>query len=109
MYERLDKLREDLKRCERRLLDAQNKLKQAQERLKEAENSQIIQDVEQLKLTPEQLAEVLAMARAGQFGMIKESADMKAVGGTENNKDQDPDPDEKDPYEDEEDKEDEDQ
>lgn len=102
MYERLDKLREDLKRCERRLLDAQNKLKQAQERLKEAENSQIIQDVEQLRLTPEQLAEVLAMARAGQFGKVKESADMKAVGGTENDKDQDP-------YEDEEDKEDEDQ
>lgn len=107
MYERLDKLREDLKRCERRLLDAQNKLKQAQERLKEAENSQIIQDVEQLRLTPEQLAEVLAMARAGQFGKVKESADMKADGGTENDKDQGPD--EKNPYEDEEDKEDEDQ
>ena len=109
MYDRLDKLREDSKRCERRLLDAQNKLKQAQERLKEAENSQIIQDVEQLRLTPEQLAEVLAMAKAGQFGKVKGSADMKADDETENDKDQDQGPDEKDPYEDEEDKEDEDQ
>lgn len=109
MYERLDKLREDVKRSERRLDDARNRLKQAEERLKEAENSQILQNVEQLKLTPEQLAEVLAMAKAGKFGRAESTDDGKTDAATVNDEgnDYDPDLDERDTYVNREDKEDE--
>jgi hypothetical protein len=68
MYEKLDKLREEVGRCERRFADAQNKLKAAQEKLREAETSQILSDVGALKLTPEQLAQVLSLVKSGQFG-----------------------------------------
>ena len=34
MYEKLDKLRDEVKRCEKRVADAQSKLKAAQEKLK---------------------------------------------------------------------------
>ncbi len=68
MYEKLDKLREEVRRSERRLADAQNKLKAAQEKLREAEASQILSDVGALKLTPEQLAQVLSLVKSGQLG-----------------------------------------
>lgn len=68
MYEKWDKLREEVGRCERRFADAQNKLKTAQEKLREAEVSQILSDVGALKLTPEQLAQVLHLVKSGQLG-----------------------------------------
>ncbi len=68
MYEKLDKLREEVRRSERRLADAQNKLKVAQEKLREGEASQILSDVGALKLTPEQLAQVLSLVKSGQLG-----------------------------------------
>ena len=57
MYEKLDRLREELKRAERRKKSADEKLKLAQDRLREAENAQILFDVEALNLTPEQVAQ----------------------------------------------------
>ena len=68
MYEKLDKLREEVRRSERRFADAQNKLKVAQEKLREGEASQILSDVGALKLTPEQLAQVLSLVKSGQLG-----------------------------------------
>lgn len=70
MYEKLDKLREEVRRCERRFADAQNKLKAAQEKLREGEASQILSDVGALKLTPEQLAQVLSLVKSGQLGQV---------------------------------------
>lgn len=70
MYEKLDKLREEVRRCERRFADAQSKLKAAQEKLREGEASQILSDVGALKLTPEQLAQVLSLVKSGQLGSV---------------------------------------
>ena len=67
MYERLDKLREEVKRCEKRLEDSQERLKAAQAKLKEAEATQILTDVGALNLTPEQLAQFLHLAASGQL------------------------------------------
>ena len=67
MYEKLDKLRDEVKRCEKRVVDAQSKLKTAQEKLKEGEASQILSDVGALKLSPEELARVLALVKSGQL------------------------------------------
>lgn len=68
MYEKLDKLREEVRRCEKRVADAQNRLKTAQEKLKDSEASQILSDVGAMKLTPEELAKVLALVKSGQLG-----------------------------------------
>ena len=68
MYEKLDKLRDEVKRCEKRVADAQSKLKAAQEKLKEGEASQILSDVGALNLSPEQLAEFLKLATSGKLG-----------------------------------------
>lgn len=67
MYEKLDKLRDEVKRCEKRVADAQSKLKAAQEKLKEGEASQILSDVGALKMSPEELARVLGLVKSGQL------------------------------------------
>jgi hypothetical protein len=98
MYERLDKLRDEVKRAEKRLADAQKKLKAAQERLKEGEASQILSDVGALKLTPEELAKVLDLVKKGQLDPDASGADTKesdeknsgTTGSTYGTPDQDP-------------------
>lgn len=65
MFEKLDKLREEVRRCEKRRDDANEKLKAAQAKLKDAEASQILSDVGALNLSPEQVARLLQLASAG--------------------------------------------
>ena len=67
MYEKLDKLRDEVKRCEKQVADAQSKLKVDQEKLKEGEASQILSDVGALKMSPEELARVLELVKSGQL------------------------------------------
>ena len=76
MYEKLEKLREEVARCEKRVKDAQNKLRIAQEKLKEGEASQILSDVGALKMSPEELAKVLALVKSGQMnqGTVENAA-----------------------------------
>jgi hypothetical protein len=92
MYERLDKLRDELRRAEKRKEDADKKLKIAQDRLREAESTQILADVEALHLTPEQVGQFLSMAANGQLpgmGMdprksdpVKEDVGAEDIAGT---------------------------
>ena len=86
MYERLDKLRDELRKAERRKEDADKKLKIAQDRLREAESTQILADVEALHLTPEQVGQFLSLAANGQLpgmGMDpRKSASAKEDAGT---------------------------
>ena len=102
MYEKLDKLRADLDRARQRKADAEAKVKQAEEKLREAENSQVLADVSALKLTPEQVAQFLQMAAAGQLqnvgtafggqtksGYMNESASGKTVGTDKNGSEED--------------------
>ena len=67
MFERLEKLREDLERAKRRRADADAKVKALEEKLKEAENTQVLADVNALKLTPEQVAQFLQLVASGQL------------------------------------------
>lgn len=73
MYERLDKLREDVSRLEKRRDEAEERLKAAKLKLKEAEASQILADVGALKLSPEQVAQFLQLAASGQLPTINQS------------------------------------
>lgn len=70
MYEKLDRLREEVRRAEKRKESADKKLKEAQERLQEAENSQILADVGALNYTPEQVALFLRMAASGKLPKV---------------------------------------
>ena len=67
MFERLEKLREELERAKRRRADADAKVKALEEKLKEAENTQVLADVNALKLTPEQVAQFLQLVASGQL------------------------------------------
>ena len=69
MYEKLDKLRTDLKRAREKKAEIEAKIKNLEQRLKEAEESQILTDGKQLNLTPEQLAKFLQLATSGQLPM----------------------------------------
>lgn len=69
MYEKLDKLRADLKRVKEKKAEIEAKIKSLEMRLKEAEESQILADVKQMNLTPEQLAKFLQLATSGQLPM----------------------------------------
>lgn len=92
MYERLDKLRDELRKAEKRKEDADKKLKIAQDRLREAESTQILADVEALHLTPEQVGQFLSMAANGQLpgmgmepgksGLAKEDTGTEDIAGT---------------------------
>ena len=67
MYERLDKLRGDLERARRRRAEADAKVKTIEEKLREAENTQVLADVNALKLTPEQVAQFLKLVASGHL------------------------------------------
>ena len=71
MFEKLDKLREEVRRCEKRRDEANERLKAAQAKLKEAEASQILSDVGALKLSPEEVAKLLQLAASGQLSVPK--------------------------------------
>ncbi len=62
MYERIERLREDLERARKRKAEADARVKLCESKLKEAENNQIIAEVTKLKLRPEEVARMLAAA-----------------------------------------------
>lgn len=70
MYEKLDKLRDEVRRAAIRKKNADLHYKTAQEKLREAENSQILADVSALNLTPEQVAQFLKMASSGRLPKV---------------------------------------
>ena len=68
MYENLEKLRDEVKRCRKRIENDKARLKFAEDKLDRAENSQIVADVKAVNLTPEQLAEFLKLVTSGTAG-----------------------------------------
>ena len=79
MFEKLDKLREEVRRCEKRRDEANERLKAAQAKLKEAEASQILSDVSALKLSPEEVAKLLQLAAAGQLSVLTTESKTETV------------------------------
>ncbi len=72
MYEKLDKLRDEVRRAEKRKKAADERLKTAQEKLREAENLQILSDVGAFNMTPEQVAQFLKMAASGKLPKVNQ-------------------------------------
>ena len=60
MFEKLDKLREEVRRCEKRRDEANERLKAAQAKLKDAEASQILS---------EEVAKLLQLVASGQLSV----------------------------------------
>ena len=78
MYEKLDKLRTDLKRAKQKKMEMEAKIRSLEQKLQEAEDTQILADVKQMNLTPEQLAQFLQLAAAGKLPIpSREEADME--------------------------------
>lgn len=71
MYEKLDKLRAELKRARQKKKELEAKIKNLEQRLAEAESAQILADVKAMNLTPEQLAQFLQLAAGGQLPIPK--------------------------------------
>ena len=88
MYEKLERLREDVRRAKKRLADAQRRLKAVEDKLKEEEATQILSDVQSVNLTPEQLADLLALLKSGQLGTLSfGTSDGNSTDSTENSVD----------------------
>lgn len=64
-YEKLDRIREDIKRDKEKLLKLQEQIKAKEAKLKEAEANQIVADVGAMNMSPEQLGEFLALIQSG--------------------------------------------
>lgn len=71
MYEKLDKLRAELKRARQKKKELEAKIKNLEQRLAEAESAQILADVKAMNLSPEQLAQFLQLAAGGQLPIPK--------------------------------------
>lgn len=64
-YEKLDRIREDIKRDKAKVAKLQEQIKAKEAKLKEAEASQIVADVAAMNMTPEQLGEFLSLIQSG--------------------------------------------
>ena len=69
-YEKLDRIREDIKRDKAKVAKLQEQIKVKEAKLKEAEASQIVADVGAMNLTPEQLGEFLALIQSGNLNEL---------------------------------------
>ena len=69
-YEKLDRIREDIKRDRAKVAKLQEQIKIKEANLKEAEASQIVADVGAMNLTPEQLGEFLALIQSGNLNEL---------------------------------------
>ena len=69
-YEKLDRIREDIKRDRAKVAKLQEQIKIKEAKLKEAEASQIVADVGAMNLTPEQLGEFLALIQSGNLNEL---------------------------------------
>lgn len=67
MFDKLNKLRGELHRARQKKAEIDAKIKTLENRLREAEEAQILLDVKQLNLSPEQLAHFLQMYATGQL------------------------------------------
>lgn len=69
-YEKLDRIREDIKRDKAKVAKLQEQIKVKEAKLKEAEASQIVADVGAMNMTPEQLGEFLALIQSGNLNEL---------------------------------------
>lgn len=66
-YEKLDKMRADIEKTKNRIEKMQAELKIREGKLKDAEAEQMLSDIYELSLTPEQLGEFLQKIKAEKF------------------------------------------
>ena len=81
MFERIDRLRDELERAKMRRAEAEARVKACENKLKEAENNQIISEVAKRKLRPEELARLLQMASDGRLEALLSGNTVENNGG----------------------------
>lgn len=68
-YERLERMREDIRKDREKISRIQEQIKNKEARLKQAESGVILADVGSYNMTPEELAEFLKLVKSGKFGL----------------------------------------
>ncbi len=68
-YERLERMREDIRKDREKISRIQEQIKSKEARLKQAESGVILADVGSYNMTPEELAEFLKLVKSGKFGL----------------------------------------
>lgn len=82
VYEKLDKIRGDLAKAREKRDEAEAKVKQLEQRLKDAESKQILTDVGNFNLSPEQVAEFLQFMAKGQLPQTNPTGVSSVIGST---------------------------
>ena len=69
-YDKLERMRNDILRDKKKVAKLQEQIKQKEAKLKETEAGQILADVGAMNMSPEQLAQFLALIQSGQLNGI---------------------------------------
>ena len=69
-YEKLDRIREDIKRDKAKVAKLQEQIKVKEAKLKDAEASQIVADVGATNLTAQQIGALLALIQSGNLNEL---------------------------------------
>ena len=69
-YEKLERMRSDIQRDRDKVARLLERIKAKEERLKEAEAMRIVADVEEVKMSPEELGAFLRLVRAGKLEAV---------------------------------------
>lgn len=68
-YERLERMREDIRKDRDKISRIQDQIKVKEAKLKQAESGVILADVGSYNMTPEELAGFLKLIKSGQLGL----------------------------------------
>ena len=86
-YEKLRKIRADIDKDRAKMNKLQEQIRGKMEKLREAEATQMVSEIREMDLSPEQLGELLQMFSSGKLGTVsKKSATRTEEMGEENEK-----------------------
>ncbi len=88
-YDKLERMRADIKRDRAKVAKLQEQIKQKEARLKEAEANQIVADVGAMNMSPEQLGEFLSLIQSGRLNELLSGQVAVKTEATENNETED--------------------
>ena len=90
-YDKLARMRADIQRDKDKIVKLQEGIKVKEAKLKEAEGNQIVADVGAMKLSPEQLGQVLELVKNGGLEAILNGSVEAVAGIGQSPKDEEPD------------------
>ena len=84
-YEKLRKIRADIEKDRAKVNKLQEQIRGKMEKLREAEATQMVSEIRDLDLSPEQLGELLQMFSSGKLGAMSKRSTKSKEKADENN------------------------